>query len=94
MKISDTAKNKIQELLIDFPANTYFTITVTGTVENGFNWSCMYDTTRYLSPNTKDAEVYLCVDPFIVTDYNSYPALFEKTFDYDDQTNEFIITKK
>lgn len=92
MQITAAAKNKIESLLKDFPVNTYFSIKIHGNIPNGFNYSCFFDTSRSKIQNIPDAQVYMCVDPFIVTDYVSYASLFEKTFDYDETLNEFVIT--
>ena len=92
MEITNKAKNKIAELLKKFPANTYFVIHVTGQTLDGFNYSCFFDTSRSLNQNVPDAQVYISVDPYVTCNYNSYPALFEKIFDYDEVTDEFIIS--
>lgn len=94
MIVTEPAKEKIQDLLSTFKLNTYFSITVSGDSIKGFHWNFSLDTSRSLNPRVPDAEVYISVDPFITTTYESYPALFDKILDFDRANNEFLITTK
>ncbi len=94
MLFTQSALEKISEILLPFKKDAYFNIDVNGDLIEGFTWHLSIDTSRCLGEHVPDAQVYLNVDPYITTNYKSYPTVFNKKLDYSLATDEFIITNQ
>jgi Fe-S cluster assembly iron-binding protein IscA len=84
MNITDSAKNKIAELIQD----DFFRVQSTGDFINGFHIELSIERSR------KNLDIDLCTLPKIISDFGTANYLSGMIIDFNTNTDEIVITKE